>query len=250
MAGLVRDNGLVSFSNRGIFFGCRGQRSELEGVALIGQKTLVETSSPDAVETFGGFLPDIGMAHLIRGERTQVGQLLEYYKVANRQPRLVRSEILLEQRRAVRGVTAEPNLRVANAEDLDNVASINANLAIAETGVDPMTRDPKGMLARTARRIAQGRVWLLTDDGETIFKADIISDTPQAIFLEGVYVRLEARRKGHGLRCLTQLARNVLTRTNTISLVVNQENKRAQAFYAKVGFEFSSHYNTAYFPGL
>lgn len=250
MAGLVRDNGVVSFSNRGTFFGCRSQRGELSGVALIGQKTLIETGSADAMETLGRFLPDIGMAHLVRGEQQQVAQLLEHYAAVNRLPRLVRRELLLEQRRAVKGVQPEPHLRTANAEDLVNVAAINSGLAIAETGVDPMTKDPQGMLARTARRISQGRVWILTHEGETVFKADIISDTPEVIFLEGVYVRTEDRRQGYGLRCLTQLARNVLGRTNSISLVVNQENKRAQAFYAKAGFEFSSHYNTAYFPAL
>ena len=132
--------------------------------------------------------------------------------------------MLLEQDAPQSGVQPEPCLRRANSDDLAIVTAINAGLAVEESGVNPMTRDPQGMLERTERRIAQGRVWLLTEDGKTIFKADVISDTPQVAFVEGVFVRWQERRKGHGLRCITQLARNLLTGTKSICLVVNEEN--------------------------
>jgi predicted GNAT family acetyltransferase len=141
-------------------------------------------------------------------------------------------------------------LRLANAEDLAVVTAINAGLAVEETGHNPMTRDPQGMLERTARRIAQQRVWLLTQNGATIFKADVISDTPQTAFLEGVFVRWQERRKGHGLRCISQLARNLITETKSICLVVNEENRRALAFYNKAGFKVISRYSTAYFSAV
>ena len=111
-------------------------------------------------------------------------------------------------------------------------------------------RDPQGMLERTERRIAQQRVWILTENGKTIFKADVISDTPQVAFIEGVFVRWQERRKGYGLRCMTQLARNLLGQNKSICLVVNEENTRGRAFYDKAGFKFSSHYSTAYFSAL
>lgn len=250
MTSLIRDNGLVSSKNRGTFFGCRDQQQQLMGVALIGQKTLVETNSDPALETIGRLLPDYRGAHLIRGERRQVELLLKYYAAAGREPRLLSGEILLEQTVPAEGVEPEPELRLANSSDLAVVTAINASLAEEETGSNPMSRDPQGMLERTERRIAQGRVWILTQNGKTIFKADIISDTPEVVFLEGVFVRSQERRKGHGLRCVTQLAHNLLARVNSICLVVNAENYRGRAFYDKAGFKFSSHYNTAYFSAL
>ena len=81
-----------------------------------------------------------------------------------------------------------------------------------------------------------------------IFKADIISETPETAFVEGVYVQPEARRQGYALRCMTQLARNLLGRIGSICLVVNEDNKRAQACYQKAGFQIRSSYTTAYFP--
>jgi predicted GNAT family acetyltransferase len=187
---------------------------------------------------------------LVRGEKEEIENLLGYYAAAGRQPRLRRDEKLLEQDSVIPGVSPEPNLRLANAEDLAVVTAINAGLAVEETGHNPMTRDPQGMLERTARRIAQQRVWLLTQNGVTIFKADVISDTPQTAFLEGVFVRWQERRKGHGLRCISQLARNLITETKSICLVVNEENNRALAFYNKAGFKVISRYSTAYFSAV
>src|SRR4026208_2095608 len=45
MAGFIHDNGLVSALNRGTFYGCRNSGGELEGVALIGHATLLETTT-------------------------------------------------------------------------------------------------------------------------------------------------------------------------------------------------------------
>ncbi len=45
LIGMVMDNGLVSPLNRGTFYGCRNRDGELEGVALIGHATLMETRS-------------------------------------------------------------------------------------------------------------------------------------------------------------------------------------------------------------
>jgi GNAT superfamily N-acetyltransferase len=250
MSGLIRDNGLVTFSNRGTFFGCRDQQDRLQGVALIGQKTLVESRSSSALETLGPLLPRNHAAHLLRGEESQIESLLGYYAAAGRRPRLLRDERLLELDAPLAGVRPEPCLRLANSDDLAVVAAINAGLAVEETGHNPMTNDPRGMLERTERRIARGRVWILMEDGKTIFKADVISDTPQVAFVEGVFVRWQERRKGHGLRCITQLARNLLSQNKTICLVVNEENSRALAFYDKAGFKCTSSYNTAYFSTL
>ena len=45
MAGHIRDNGVVSAFNRGTFHAYRGLQGSLEGVALIGHATLMETRS-------------------------------------------------------------------------------------------------------------------------------------------------------------------------------------------------------------
>src|ERR1044072_1572602 len=52
MMGLIRDNGLVSPKNRGSFYACRDLRGNIDGVALIGYNTLLETRSDDSIRAF------------------------------------------------------------------------------------------------------------------------------------------------------------------------------------------------------
>lgn len=250
MSGLIRDNGLISICNRGTFYGCRDQRDRLTGVALIGPKTVIEAREESALEIFASLTPENLTAHLVRGEQQQIEYVLAKYAAAGRVPRQISSEVLLEQVTPLRGVDAEPGLRLANKDDLELVVSINAALGLEESGVDPLLNDRHGMWTRTARRVDQGRVWVLVENGRMIFKADIISETPETAFIEGVYVQPEARGTGYGLRCITQLARNLLGRVASICLVVNEENQRAQAFYKKAGYEIRGCYNTAYFSAV
>jgi predicted GNAT family acetyltransferase len=79
-----------------------------------------------------------------------------------------------------------------------------------------------------------------------IFKADIISQSSEVIYLEGVYVRAENRGQRIGLRCLSQLSRNLLARVNSICLLVNEQNKEAQALYESAGFQYRGAYETIF----
>lgn len=247
MAGLIRDNGLISIANRGTFYGCRDTEGRLTGVALIGPKTVIEAHNSQAMEMFAGLIPNNLTAHLVRGEQQHVEYILRRYAEAGRIPRQVSQELLLEQTTTASHYS-EPRLRLAHPEDLESVISINAALAFEESGLNPLLQDGQGMWARTARRIDQGRVWILVEKERLIFKADIISETPETVFIEGVYVQPDVRRQGYGMRCMSQLARNLLQRFGSVCLVVNEDNDRARAFYQKLGYQVHSPYSTAYFP--
>lgn len=250
MSGLIRDNGLVSFANRGTFYGCRDKDERLTGVALIGPKTVIEARDQTALEVFAGLVPNNLTSHLVRGEQSQMEYVLGKYAAAGRKPRQVSRELLLEQTAPAPRVEPEPRLRLAYAADLEAVISINAALAFEESGLNPLLQDGQGMWSRTARRVDQGRVWILIEKERLLFKADIISETPETVFVEGVYVQPDVRRQGYGVRCMTQLARNLLGRFGSVCLVVNEENERARAFYRKAGYELRSSYNTAYFSAV
>jgi ribosomal protein S18 acetylase RimI-like enzyme len=184
---------------------------------------------------------------LIRGEETQIKHLEDYLSGKGRKPHRVCRELLLEQLAYIEGVESVPNLHPAELSDSDQVIAINKTMAFEEIGVSPLAHDPVGFCQRVARRIKQDRVWVLVEKGRIVFKADVISETPQASFIEGVYVHPEKRGRGYGFRCLTQLGRQLLARTSSICLVVNQENKRAQALYNKAGYRLDSNYSTAFF---
>src|SRR5258705_4253186 len=65
MAGLIRDNGLLSPQNRGSFYGSRNRMGQLEGVALIGHATMVETHTENSLVPLARVAPNCHKAHLI-----------------------------------------------------------------------------------------------------------------------------------------------------------------------------------------
>ena len=246
MAGLIRDNGLLSPHNRGSFYGCHNQLGRLEGVALIGHATLVEARTEDSLLGFAEMARNCQNAHLIRGEREMTQTFWNYFASPGCQPRQVSHELLFGLSDMMTSSGAAIDLRPATAVDLDKIVALNSAMARDESGTSPMQRDPSGFRHRVARRIEQGRVWAWFDGRRLIFKADVVSETPEAAYLEGIYVHPEERRKGHGTRCLRQLSKMLLQRCRSICLAVNQRNKNALAFYTKVGYQLYSHYETIY----
>ena len=247
MTGLIHDNGLDSPFNRGTFYGYRDGAGQLQGVALIGHATLVETESEDALSAFAGLAQSCAQAHVIIGDQEKVGRFWKYYAEGGRTtPRLICRELLFEQRWPVAAFEPVEGLRLATLDDLLPVMAAQARMAETESGVNPLEADPEGFRLRTARRIEQGRVWVWIEDRRLIFKVDIMSETPDAIYLEGVCVHPEERRKGYGLRCMSQLGRHLLLRAGCLCLLVNEQNKDAQRFFFKAGYKLRNCYDTIF----
>ena len=245
MASMIRDNGLVSPHNRGSFYSCRDRYGRLEGVALLGHATVIEARSENSLASFARLARNCLNAHLIRGEQESISSFWKHYANSGQKPRLTCRELLFEQKTAATSEGAS-DLQPATLNDLDKVMAVNAAMAFHEAGTSPLQNDPGGFRARTARRIEQGRVWVWNQDDRLIFKADVVAETPQVTYLEGVHIHAEERRKGYGLRCLTNLSAMLLERTESICLTVNEKNKSAMKFYEKAGYEFHSHYETIY----
>ena len=246
MATLIRDNGLVHANNRGSFYGCRDRTGKLEGVGLIGHATIIEARTGPAVAAFARLAAHTEHAYLIRGERKIVDQFWQHYAAASQRPRLVCRELLFEKIDAPIEFEPVSDLRLATLDDIEHVLNVNAILAFEEGGINPFQRDPVGFRARTTRRIQQGRIWLWMQEGKPIFKADVVGDTPEMAYLEGIHVDAQERSKGYGKRCLAQLSTMLLRQTRSICLTVNQRKAETVAFYVKAGFDFHSEYETIY----
>ncbi|MCA1631294.1 MAG: GNAT family N-acetyltransferase [Acidobacteria bacterium] len=115
-----------------------------------------------------------------------------------------------------------------------------------ESGVDPREVDPEGFRARTARRVGQGRTWVVISGGRLAFKAEVQSETTEVVYLEGVYVAPSERGRGFGSRCLSQLSLSLLGRAPSICLLVNERNREAHDLYRRVGFRFRCVYDTIF----
>lgn len=245
MAGLIRDNGMVSPRNRGSFYGVRGDNGQLEGVALVGHFILVDARSQKAVTMLAQTAQGSTLPTLMRGERNEINRFWDEYRSRNHSPRMTCRELMLEQRQPI-SLDSPPHLEPANLSDLEKVIAVNVQLFIEASGRNPLDTNRDGFRERIADRIKQGRVWTCKDAGEIVFKADVVAETPNAIYLESVYVSPAKRGKGYGHRCLSQLGSILLTRTQAICLTVNEDAKPLTNFYLKAGYNFHSSYETIY----
>src|SRR5258706_7151013 len=82
MAGMIRDHGLNSSLNRGVFYACRNTMGELQGVALIGHITMIETSNETALKLFVEIAQNQQQTHVVIGEVEKVASFSDLYAPA------------------------------------------------------------------------------------------------------------------------------------------------------------------------
>ena len=246
LVGFIRDNGLVSPHNRGTFYGCRNSEGRLEGVALIGHATLIEARTVRAMQEFSLVAQGFQNAHMILGETEKVEQFWNYYADEGQELRLACREMLFEVRAAMQVREEVSGLRRATLNDLDQIVPVQAGMAESESGINPLDIDPEGFRARCARRVEMGRVWVLEENGTLIFKADVQADTPDVVYLEGVWVNPSERSKGLGRKCMRQLCQDLLSRTKSVCVLVNEENERAHTFYRMCNFKVRGVYDSIF----
>jgi predicted GNAT family acetyltransferase len=246
MVGFIRNNGLESLHNRGTFYGCRDREGLLQGVALIGHYILLETRCGSAIEAFARLAQECRNAHMLLGERDKIEVFWQHYAEKGQSPRLMCREMLLEQTWPIDVKETVTDLRLADLNDLELIVPAHAQLAYDESGIDPLVKDPEGFRRRCARRIEQGKTWVLVEEGRLIFKADVISDSAEIAYLEGIWVDPAERGKGHGLRCMSQLNRELLANSGSVCLLVNEKFEESQRFYKKAGFKFIGVFDTIF----
>jgi GNAT superfamily N-acetyltransferase len=246
MMGLIRDNGISSELNRGTFYGCRNSEGRLEGVALIGHATLIETRTRGAILEFALVAQIHNHLHMFMAEQEKAEVFWNNYADDGQPMRLACRELLFELTEALESRKSVEGLRLATLDDLHLVAPVHAAMAEEESGVNPLETDREGFLARCARRIGKNRVWVVVKDDELVFKADVQAETSELIYLEGVYVCPSMRGTGLGRRCLTKLSADLLRHAHSICVLANEENEQAQAFYRMCGFRCVSRYDTIF----
>ncbi len=238
MTSFIQDNGIESASNRGHFYGYRNLSGNLEGVALIGHTTLVEVRSDDALTALALKARESETPiHIMMSDGNSIEDFWQYYSNENQEPRLVCEERLFEIKHPVMVRQAVEGLRLATAAELMPIAEAHARVAFEESGVNPMEKDREGYLKRVMRRIEQGRVWVVFNEDKLVFKADIVAETADVMYLEGVYVNPEYRGQGIGSDCLSQLSRILLEKVSHVCLLSNVDFQQAHNAYLKAGFK-------------
>jgi uncharacterized protein len=237
MTSLINDNGLENSLNRGKFYGYKNAEGTLEGVALIGHTTLVEARSENALKALAlaARASEVPL-HLIMSDGNAAETFWNYLGNGFELPRLTCTEVLFEISFPFPVPQCDREIRAARLSELGQIAEAQAQIAFQECGVDPLLKDREGFLKRVARRIEQGRIFVVVENGDLVFKADIIAETADVIYLEGIYVAPGQRGKGVGSSCLAKLSMELLNRVQHISLLSNVTFTDSHRAYQKAGY--------------
>jgi ribosomal protein S18 acetylase RimI-like enzyme len=244
LAGLLREHGASVPAPRGTFYGCRNRRDQLEGVALVGRATMFEARTGAALAAFAALARQTPSVQMIMGEEAGMKEFWSHYAAGGRKPRIFCHDLFYEFTRS--NGDRGGKLRQATLDDLEQIVSAHAEMVREELGVNPLDTDPDGFRQRCAQRVGRGKVWALIENGDLIFKADVVTETPEAAYLEGVWVRPDYRREGYGRRCWKELSSALLERLPSFCGFVNAENSAAHAFYDQAGGTLLGKYDKVY----
>ncbi len=237
MTSFINDNGLESDLNRGKYYGYRDSAGKLEGIALIGHTTLVEARTNQAMMALALIARESETPiYVMMSDGDTIENFWETYKQPNTEPRLVCTEKLFELNLPLLVQDCEWDVRIAKADELEQIAVAHAEVAFLESGTNPLEKDREGFLKRCLRRIEKGRTFVVFEDGQLIFKADIVAETDEVVYLEGIYVSPEHRGQGIAPKCLSKLNLELLERVQNICMLSNLKFESAHRSFAKAGY--------------
>ena len=238
MTSLIQDNGIDNADNRGTFFGYRSAKGTLEGVALIGHTTLVEARSENSLTAFALVARESKTPiHIMMSDGKTIETFWNHFTGDNCAPRLVCTELLFELNFPFIVQDSKWDVRLANHDELEQIAVAHDEVAFIESGSSPMLKDREGFLKRCAKRIEQKRTFVVFENGKLVFKADIVAETAEVVYLEGIYVAPEYRGQSVGSNCLSTLSLQLMERVENVCLLSNVEFKGAHRSFAKAGFK-------------
>ena len=247
MTGFIMDNGLENELNRGKYYGYRNRNGRLEGVALIGHTTLIEARSDESTNAFAVIARESETpVYVMMSDGDSIGKFWNLYKRDGSQPRLVCTEKLFELNFPFLVQSCRWNVRPAETDELEQIAEAHAEVAFLESGTNPLEKDPEGFLQRCLRRIEQKRTYVVFENGKLVFKADIVADTDETIYLEGIFVSPEYRGQGVAPACLSKLCAGLLRRAEHICLLSNIKFEAAHRSFERAGFRSNNSCTTIY----
>lgn len=246
LSGWLREHGVVNPLNRGVFYGCRDTYGDFIGIALIGKNTFFEAHSDEAIKAFAECMRACPDARMVFAEEEKLTRFWHFYKEGVQAPRLECNELLISTSQVQDDMEDTVELRPATQDELDQIVAAHAELVLSETGVDPLENDADGFRMRCAVRVEQGRVWVWMKSGKLIFKTDVISVTPEAVYIEGLWLNPSERGKGISRRGLSSLCRRLLTGSNAICGFVDKKNAAARSLYRAAGFVETDKYAKIY----
>jgi predicted GNAT family acetyltransferase len=248
LRGMIEDHGLVHPAQRGQYFGYF-VNDRLAGVALLGHAFLLFAEldiEDDALRQFAQLAADTWTeGHVIYGPRLQVETFWQYLAQHGFETRVARTHHWFTCHGA-RVVPERLQLQLASPAELDQVAITQAEMVIEECGTDPRQKDPQGFHRRVTERIIRERTWVRMKDHQIIFKAELVSETPEVIYLEGIWTHPEYRDGDLTKDCVAELVYRLFLQRQFLSLVAETSDPTEISVYEHAGFVYREDYQARF----
>jgi predicted GNAT family acetyltransferase len=238
LRGMIEDFGICNpRALRGRLFGYY-EDGELKNIALLGHHILIYKEN-EGIDQFAKKAAEIkAQGYLVLGPQGQIEEFWSHLSEYGRETRMVSPQLWYVCRKSnVKAKSAQ--LQLATAEQLDEIAETHAMLLMEQNGgIDPRDKDPEGFRTRVLDRIKRRRTWVKVQDGKIVFKAELVCESSEAVYLEGVWTHPEYRNQGVGTTCTTELVQRFLLQNKAIGILVEPQEVTAMRIYERIGFTY------------
>jgi hypothetical protein len=136
------------------------------------------------------------------------------------------------------GVALDPRVRPATVKEVDLVMPAAAHMFEGEIGYAPYSGSGAAYRSALLNLIDRGHTFVVVEDREVVFKADVGSVALGCAQIQGVWLAPRLRGQGLAVPMMAAVVEQVMeTRARWLTLYVNDFNTSARATYRHVGFE-------------
>ena len=236
LRGLIEDYGICNpTALRGRLFGYY-EDNELKNLALLGHHILIYKEN-EGIKQFAEKAAEIkAQGYLVLGPQGQVEEFWSHLSEHGRETRMQSPQLWYVCRKSQLKAEAL-QLQRATAEQLDEITETHAMLVMEQNGgIDPRDKDPEGFRNRALDRIERRRTWVKVEDGKIIFKAELVCESAEAVYLEGIWTHPEYRNQGIGTTCTLELVHRFMVQKKAIGILIEPHEVTAMHIYERLGF--------------
>lgn len=222
----------------GRFLGGRRKDALVSVVFFGNSRNLCSFGRPEDLEpVFGEALAGSDFPRLFVGPADHAPLVRRFFRRSGASPALDREQVYYVLSPGDLMAGGDERIRPARITDSEVVARAQAEMTEEDLLIPRSQIDLRRLREISRRRIREGKVWLIDDDGRLLFKTEESARTPDGLLVGGVFTDPGHRGRGLATGALAAWARDLFAEgLSFLALHVNAGNTPAIRAYERVGF--------------
>lgn len=219
-------------------FAIQGDDGAFEAVAVIGGgggMLLPYAVTPKAAEALGRSLAGIVTARSLMGTCSTLDAFLQGSDAKER-VLMIKPLRYFTASADDLGPFVCPELRLATVDDLPELVPLAAAAIEEMLGENPLDCAREAFERRVATRALMGRTYVLSKNGELVFKLDATARSRFGLEIEGIYTRPDFRRRSLATLALGQITRHMLGSMPRLVVRTDENDEIAASLCRRVGY--------------